>query len=245
VAKELSIELISLDGGTQPRAEFMQHVIDDYAEAWASGAIFPPVIVYHDGANHWLADGYHRVLSAQKAGMETVPADVRQGSQRDAILYSVGANSDHGVRRTNADKRRAVERLLNDEEWGKWSDGEIAKRCGVTREFVNRMRPADTCDQVTSTERTFTHPKTGKPATMNTGKIGRRRSRARDFLEGAESEPLPPEGRQAIREIQDRKIALDLPRDNPEAAARTLLDFFDAAFLRRLITELEARMEGA
>jgi len=65
---------------------------------------------------------------------------VKQGTERDAILYSVGANATHGMRRTNADKRRAVMRLLEDEEWGKWSDGEIARRCGVTRQTVTNHR---------------------------------------------------------------------------------------------------------
>ena len=32
---------------------------------------------------------------------------------------------------TNADKRRAVETLLNDAEWATWSDREIARQCGV------------------------------------------------------------------------------------------------------------------
>lgn len=43
-------------------------------------------------------------------------------------------------RRTNADKRRAVETLLRDEEWKKWSDREIARRCGVDNSFASRVR---------------------------------------------------------------------------------------------------------
>jgi len=34
----------------------------------------------------------------------------------DAVFNSVGANAEHGLRRTNADKRRAVLTLLNDDE---------------------------------------------------------------------------------------------------------------------------------
>ena len=213
MAKELPINDISLDGGTQPRAELMQHVIDDYAEAWGGGAIFPPVVVYHDGANHWLADGYHRVLSAQKAGLATVPADIRQGSQRDAILYSVGANSDHGVRRTNADKRRAVDRLLNDEEWGKWSSREIAKQCAVSEFMVRSIRGPSAIESqidaavaaMSDTEKDAIYKqfkedrarlvrRGGTTYQQNTGKIGKggRRSRARDFLEGGEPEADTP-----------------------------------------------------
>ena len=48
----------------------------------------------------------------------------------------------HGKRRTNADKRRSVMRLLEDAEWGQWSDREIARRCGVSYMTVSRMRPS-------------------------------------------------------------------------------------------------------
>ncbi len=34
-------------------------IVAEYAEAMLDGAKFPPVIVYRDGAVHWLADGYH------------------------------------------------------------------------------------------------------------------------------------------------------------------------------------------
>jgi len=45
------------------------------------------------------------------------------------------------MRRTNADKRRTVLRLLDDAEWSQWSDNEIAKRCGVSRTIVVSLRP--------------------------------------------------------------------------------------------------------
>jgi hypothetical protein len=56
----------------------------------------------------------------------------RQFNRRDALLFSVGANAIHGHRRTNEDKRRAVDVLLNDPEWRVWNDSEIARRCGVS-----------------------------------------------------------------------------------------------------------------
>jgi len=100
---------------------------------------------------------------------------------RQRHLYSVGANADHGQRRTNADKRRAVLILLNDEEWGKWSDREIARRCDIAGSGhwltkIAELRrglhcPAQDSDPAPS--RTFT-TKHGTMATMNTENIGRR-----------------------------------------------------------------------
>jgi hypothetical protein len=52
------------------------------------------------------------------------------------------ANGEHGLPRTNADKRRAVELLLADAEWSQWSDREIARRAAVNKFLVNQMRPS-------------------------------------------------------------------------------------------------------
>jgi DNA modification methylase len=136
----LPFSSIRLDGGTQSRVQLNWLVIDEYAKAMMDGATFPPVVVFHDGQAYWLADGFHRVHACDKAGME-VSADVRQGTVRDAILYSVGANSTHGVRRSTEDKRAAVLKLLNDAEWALWSDREIARQCGVDGKTVAALRP--------------------------------------------------------------------------------------------------------
>ena len=66
---------------------------------------------------------------------------MRQGTLRDAILFSVSANASHGLRRTNEDKRRAVLTLLNDPTWVQWSDREIARHCRVGADLVGKMRP--------------------------------------------------------------------------------------------------------
>ena len=67
-------------------------------------------------------------------------ADIRQGTRRDAILYSCGANAAHGLPRTNEDKRRAVRKLLEDTEWMFWSDVKIAEVACVSHDFVSRLR---------------------------------------------------------------------------------------------------------
>lgn len=135
----INLSSIRTDGGTQSRAAIDQQVADDYASAMSDGALLPPVTVFHDGTHYWLADGFHRVHAAVGLGWLQVDAAVRQGTQRDAVLFSLSANAVHGLRRSNADKRRAVEVVLADPEWSTWSQGEIAKACGVSREYVNRV----------------------------------------------------------------------------------------------------------
>lgn len=165
---DISILEIRTDGGTQPRSQLNWLVIDEYSDAMKDGVQFPAVTVFYDGSDYWLADGFHRVNAAQQAGLDTINADIRQGTRRDAILYSVGANAGHGLRRTNEDKRRAVLALLNDDEWRQWSDREISRRCNVHHQMVGILRSS--LDD-SSSERTYT-TKHGTVATMNTTKIG-------------------------------------------------------------------------
>lgn len=171
----LALEVIHLDGGTQPRAAISADVVDEYAEAMREGVAFPPVVVYNDGETYWLADGFHRYHAAQAAGLDSIRAEVKSGQLREAVLYSVSANADHGLRRTNADKRRSVLRLLEDPEWSKWSDREIARRCRVHHDLVSTLRrersPAESASEESGAdERTYT-TKHGTTTTMNTGKI--------------------------------------------------------------------------
>jgi hypothetical protein len=152
--EHLDIDKLVRDAGCQPRARLNMDTVAEYAEAMQQdGVTFPPVTVYYDGRRHILADGYHRVAAAERAGRRTIAADVRQGVRRDAVLHSVGANAAHGLRRSNEDKRRAVETLLRDEEWGKWSNPAVAKACGVSIEFVRQLRP-QVATVATSAERT-------------------------------------------------------------------------------------------
>lgn len=115
-------------------------VVAEYAEAMESGADFPPVTVFYDGTVHWLADGFHRIAVAKKVGSETIEADVREGGKRDALLFAVGVNANHGLRRTSADKRRSVLAMLRDPEWSRLSDREIGKRCAVDHKTVGNIR---------------------------------------------------------------------------------------------------------
>ena len=136
----MNIADITIDDRCQPREQLDEAVVTDYAKAMTTGATFPPVTVFHDGTTSWLADGFHRLAAAKEAGLAMIGATIKVGSLRDAMLYAVGANSTHGLRRSNSDKRRAVEILLSDPEWASWSDREIARQCGVSHPFVARMR---------------------------------------------------------------------------------------------------------
>lgn len=151
--QHINVSLIRQDGGTQARAAMVQEAIDEYALAMADGKEFPAVTVFFDGEVYWLGDGFHRVAAHIKAfGIAPIRADVQDGSQRDALLFATGANANHGVRRTVADKRKAVSALLDDPEWCQWSDREIARKVDVSHTFVANLRAASRGGNVATLE---------------------------------------------------------------------------------------------
>jgi uncharacterized ParB-like nuclease family protein len=135
--RQLAVAEIRRDGGTQLRAKLDEEVISEYAEGVGQ---LPPVIVYHDGEHYWLADGHHRIEAHVRAGRRLIKAVVRIGDRRDAVLCAAAANADHGLRRSNEDKRKAVQTLLDDSQWSRWSNREIARQCNVSEGLVRSMR---------------------------------------------------------------------------------------------------------
>lgn len=136
----LPLKSITADPSIRQRVEMDPALIAEYAENIGDWIASAPVVVFAADGAYWLADGFHRLGACQAAGLESIPAVVHQGGQREALLYAVSANVAHGKRRTNADKRRAVETLLTDEEWSQWSDRRIAEAAGVSNTFAGNLR---------------------------------------------------------------------------------------------------------
>jgi len=140
--EDLNLDLIRLDGGTQPRAKINKNHVKLLIEQISEGVKLDPIVVFYDGENYWLADGFHRTEAHKSKGKKTISAKIKQGTRRDAVLYSVGANAEHKavLARSREDKRRAAMKLLEDPDWQKWSDREIARQCKVSRTFVGNLR---------------------------------------------------------------------------------------------------------
>lgn len=169
---ELPLDALRLDVAIQARERLDDDTISDYADAMIAGDRFPAVVAFFDGTIYLVADGFHRVHAARRACVRALDVDVRDGTRRDALLYAASANQAHGLRRTNADKRRAVSTLLQDDEWRQWSDREIARRCGVSHLFVADLRRSLATVASDDRERTYT-TKHGTVTTMDTSRIGR------------------------------------------------------------------------
>jgi rubrerythrin len=140
VIRALTLDSIRIDGGTQPRCEIDTALVTEYAGDIEAGAELPPVVVFQDGTDTWLADGFHRYHATNTAGKDRIAAECHPGTLRDAILWSVGANASHGKRRTNADKRKAVETLLALDGWSDKPNREVARQCRVDEGTVRKYR---------------------------------------------------------------------------------------------------------
>jgi len=240
--KQVNTKAIRIDGSTQSRASINNDIVSEYATQIKEGAEFPPVVVFNDGTDLWLADGFHRFRAHNKAGKTSIAADVRNGTVRDAILFSLGANSDHGIQRTAADKRKAVTTMLQDPEWGDWSDNAIAKACRVSHPFVGVIRRSLDSDNssltcnVTSEESKSSldsesseksrkyKTKHGTTATMKTSGIGSTKPA---------SPPVPPV--QPPKEYPVSELEDDDAPDDAELQANALAAKEEEAYLHKLL----------
>lgn len=140
--KIMNIGALVMDERLQSRTEINEQTVSEYVESLEGGAEFPAVLVYFDGINYYLTDGYHRAHAHKRAEKVSILCDVVNGTFRDAILRSTSVNGAHGMRRTNADLRKSVMTLLDDLEWEGMSNTQIAKHCNVSVSFVANLRNA-------------------------------------------------------------------------------------------------------
>jgi hypothetical protein len=119
----ISLSLVRFDADCQSRVSLDEETVTEYAYRMQEGATFPPITVFFDGSEYWLADGFHRYAAhkgvARERGDEAtaeVPAEIRQGTRLDAVRHALSANAVHGKRREPGDYRKGYS---------------IAVRCGL------------------------------------------------------------------------------------------------------------------
>jgi hypothetical protein len=119
----ISLALVRFDADCQSRVSLDEETVTEYAYRMQEGATFPPITVFFDGSEYWLADGFHRYAAhkgvARERGDEAtaeVAAEIRQGTRLDAVRHALSANALHGKRREPGDYRKGYS---------------IAVRCGL------------------------------------------------------------------------------------------------------------------
>lgn len=157
MVRALPLQSFLRDSRVQPRESINLSKVTEYAMAMAKAPVyqaaglsvkpFPPVVAFceHDDQGndlYWLADGWHRLLAAEEAGLRSFPTEIHEGTVLDAIMHAAGANADHGIARTNRDKHRAVRMLLDHPIIIResWANVRIAHAAGVSDALVRAVR---------------------------------------------------------------------------------------------------------
>ena len=197
--KKIDISAIRTDGGTQARLKLDYDVVKEYAECMKDGEKFPPVTVFHDGSEYWLANGFHRYFAIKSNGELEIECEVKQGTLDDAVLYAFSADGRQGLSRSYEDKRSIIIRMLQHPVWGKWSNAEIAKHVGVSKMTVGRVKASLEKDQKkpAPTKKKYTD-KHGNESTIETKNLGKKKVKPEP-----EPEPEPEPDNDVVRELTD------------------------------------------
>jgi len=234
----LDIAVLRIDGDTQPRVGIDQAVVQEYADAMQGGVEFPPVDVVHDGSAYWLVDGFHRFFAHKKLNRPKIKATVTTGLQSEAQWRSLAANKSHGLRRTNEDKAKAVTRALKLRPAA--GNPAIAEHVGVSVETVRRYRETLERQRAAQGAQIAASPAThlGRDGKRYPARLTKRRGARRTggiarnaFTPIRTGTPPAP------------MTALNMPHD-PIMGARTLIEVFDADYLRRLVDFLANHLKG-
>lgn len=137
---EIPIERIAVSREFQSRETLDEATIEEYvrvakeAEHDDMDWPFPPV----EMVGGFLIDGHHRLEAAKRLGYTTLLAYEEPGDEKDAILAAIKANSEHGLRRNQADIRRAIGMALK--VFPEESDRAIARLVETSHPTVGKVR---------------------------------------------------------------------------------------------------------
>lgn len=140
MTKQVKLDEIRIDGGTQWRKVIDQEMVYHYLDCMKNGDVFPPIETVFDGVTHWLVDGFHRYHAYKLLNLKTVEVISQQGTQQEAQVISFGVNGKHGKQRTREEKEAIVRAACAHELTKDLTDKKIAEICDVSRPFVGAIR---------------------------------------------------------------------------------------------------------
>ncbi|NJM74037.1 MAG: hypothetical protein HC862_30270 [Scytonema sp. RU_4_4] len=169
---ELDRKRLRQDGETQPREKLDKKHIEDLVRDWKKGAQFESALAYYDGQDYWLTDGYHRNAALEELGEAKILVEIRCGTLKDAKWHSYSVNQHKALKRSNADKQRAIIGALKHPYGTSRSNVQIAEHCGVDEGTVRawRKKLESSGEIAPNHERTVT--RRGKTYSQKTTRIG-------------------------------------------------------------------------
>jgi len=141
---KVKLSSIRIDGGTQCRKNVDPHWVSGMVDNMKMDIEYDPVEARFDGSTYWLTDGFHRYHAYTQLGIKEINVAYLPGTQFDAQLDALLANSKHGKPLTREDKENKVRMALNNPLITDKSDSVIAKLCDVSKPFVGAIRRPET-----------------------------------------------------------------------------------------------------
>jgi len=137
VSELVPIESIDLGRSIElsPRTDVDQDTVEGYVRFLDA---LPPLTLYRVDGQLLVADGLHRLAAFTQAGRDTVPAEVRDGTEEELIEAAVLANLSHGRQWSQEEKRNCVDAWLKIHP--ERSDNWIAEDLGVSKNTVAARR---------------------------------------------------------------------------------------------------------
>jgi hypothetical protein len=193
------------------------------------GDKFPPIMVFHDGSEYWLADGFHRYFASKSNSALEIECDVRDGTLDDAILYAFSANGRRGLSMSAEDNRNIIIRMLQHPVWSKWSNAEIAKHVGVSKMTVGRVKTSLEKDKPAPTKKIY-KDKHGNESTIETKNIGKTKEK-----KVTKEEPATESDDQIVRELTDALTAVS--QENTLLKDKIAIGQWDASEIEKIDAE--------
>jgi hypothetical protein len=150
--REVSIAAIHRDmNRVQSRDGLDMGHVHAIAEEMETGRKFDPPIVWEDDDGElWLGVGFHRTAAREHLGFTSILVQIRPREENElglgVVEQAMLAGIEDNQRALGAkpltvdDRKHAVEVMVRNEKTGIWSDNEIARRCGLAKQYVQEAR---------------------------------------------------------------------------------------------------------
>ena len=107
----VAVKEITIEAGLHCRDSLNLDAVSRYSEILHD---LPPVKLVRVGDTLLLASGHHRYEAYAKAGIETIPAEIIDGTRLDAMKIGLKDNLRHGVPLTKDERNRAIVMLVEE-----------------------------------------------------------------------------------------------------------------------------------